>query len=293
MTIEDAARSGQGGEEGFYYNVRVKVIPRLVERGLLNGKSVEGVPHVAIDETFERRMSFGIERFVYNTQGWSFVAFDSPFDRVAAALRSLRGVSGYRAGVAAERWVEEDARMQPDPARRDVFLIQPRGAAWPVLVQTVHWIQGSDPLLATWIAAEVSQALGARAVSAWDDDFSSATGVICDRGERSGGVSDSGEWVDFYLYFYEQGIRVPKCFIASGEAAAAAARLLVEDPAEVERADGMTIAIPDESQVRVPHVFSKIGMMAEAIAEGLEDEAAFHQRAADSLWGRVQGLRGR
>jgi hypothetical protein len=295
LPLTQAARAGRRQDQ-FFQNVKLKVIPRLIERGLLTSRMEGDELHVADDDAFRRLMRYGIDDFVYNQQGWSCVAIKAAsMDAAAQALRGRTGgVLAYEPGVT-PRKLGEDAGVQADADRRHVFLVKLRQSDWPVLIQTVHWFQSSDALLATLIAAETSAALNTRAVAAWDDDFAGSTAIVCDNGSRTQTISDE-DTDTFYGFFYEQGIAVPECFISSepagaGAAGAGGASLLLAEPADVERADYFVLPVPDESQVRVPHALEKLGMMAEAIAEGLEDEEAFREHANDGLWQRVQALR--
>jgi hypothetical protein len=278
-------------QDQYFQNVKLKVIPRLVERGLVNGRTAEnGQLEVADDEALRAAMRLGIEEIVYNTQGWSCVAIKAPsMDQAAAAIRSRGGgVLAHEPSVRPLA-LQKGVGIHAEADRRHVFLLKLRDCDWPVLIQTVHWFQSSDALLATLLAAELSEALKTRAVAMWDDDFSGSTAIVCDHGQRTQTINDE-DTAEFYGFFYEQGIAVPECFIASNEGGGPA-RLHVADPAQVERADYFVLPVPDESQVRVPHALSKLGMMAEALAEGLEDEEAFRSHMSDGLWQKVEALR--
>jgi hypothetical protein len=203
LTLEEAAKVGK--EDDFFQNVKKEIIPNLIKRGILNGKTVKGKPCVIDDDTFQRVMRHGIESMV-------------------------------------------------------VGLL---------------------------LAAELSAALHTTAVTAWDDDFSGSTLVICENGEKVKVLADGDDWGDFYQFFYEQGIFVPESFIATTKTSA---ELLVAKPSEVERADHLLIAIPSESQSNGPHVFYKLGMMAQALSGELEDEEAFQSNLVEGLWSQVQAM---
>lgn len=287
IAIEEAAQ--RGAAEGFPQNVRREVIPRLIERGALRGKTVKGKPAVADDAVLARIMRLGIERFVYNQQCWSFTAVRAQAEAVAGRLKGRQGVLRHEPNVKVMR-MRKDAGVEGRPDRRDVFLVQPKDTDWSVIVQTVHWVQSADMVVGGLLAAELSEGLKTKAVAAWDDDFAGSTALVCENGELATTLTDE-DWVAFYGFFYEEGIALPPCFIsAKGDKAT----LLADDPAEFERTDHFVLAIPTESQTNAPHVFYKLGMMAQAMAadpEDMEDEAAFRAHMTRGLWDQVQAIR--
>jgi hypothetical protein len=283
--LKDAVKMGK--KDAFLQNVRRDVIRALIKRGRLQGKKVKGKECVLVDDTFHQVMRFGVESFVYNQQGFSFTAIHAPIGEVARAFKARKDVLAYTESV---RPVElsDDVSVTPREDRRDSFLVKTRASEWPVLVQTVHWIQSSDMLMSVFLAAGLSAALKTQAVAAWDDDFSGSTLLLCDKGGKSKVIStEADEWADFYLFFYEQGIHLPECFIHSD---GKQAEFAVREPAEIKRVDHVVLAIPEESQVSGPHVGYKLGQMAGALAEGLEDESAFVSHQVDGLWQRAQVL---
>lgn len=285
LSLEDAAKLG--AKEQFFQNVRRTVIPELVKSKKLSGKTVEGNLQVLDDEAFRRTMRFGIERFVYGQEAWSFVAIRAPLEDVAKSLKARPDVRAYEVNVAVGD-LEEGAGVQPDPANRHAFLVKHKDSAWPLLIQTVNWIESSDMVIAVLLAADLSAALKTTAVAVWDDDFAGSTAVVCEKGEKKQVLDDESEGAGFYGFFYENEIAMPECFISTD---GSNAQLFVADPGEIERADHVVIAIPDETQASGPHVAYKLEMMNESLAEGLDDEEAFRAHAVEGLWQRVQAMR--
>ena len=278
-----------GSEDGYPRNVRAEVFPRLLKKGVLTGTVAERSAEFDDTPALRRTLGFGIEDFAYNTQGWCFAAVDAPVGRVADALRGHKAAVRYAPDVPFLAYAD-DLGVQPHPDRRDAFLVASPRSDWSVLVQTVHWIQGSDPLLALWLAADLSAALGTRALAMWDDDFSGEHLVLCTGGSRTAYLGDEvNGWEDVQAAVYEWGVFVPKCFVASGGTTAS---FHAAAAADVRRADHVVLAIPDGSRVRVPHALEKLGMLAQAVAEEPEDEAAFCNGMIDSLCQQASALRG-
>jgi hypothetical protein len=284
LSIEEAAKLGK--KDDFFQNVKKAVIPNLIKLGKLNGKTVKGKPCVIEDDTFQQVMQYGIEGFVYNQQGWSFTAVNAPIEKVASLLKGRIGVLKYKEKIKPQKLGSEGA-MTPEADKRHIFLVKMRNSEWSILIQTVHWIQSCDMIIGLLLAAELSAALRTTAVAAWDDDFSGSTMVVCENGKKTNVLGDGDDWAEFYQFFYEQGIAVPESFVATTKNSA---DLLVAKPSEVERADHLLIAIPSESQSNGPHVFYKLGMMAQAISSELEDEEAFQANMVDGLWNQVQAM---
>lgn len=68
------------------------------------------------------------------------------------------------------------------------------------------------------------------------------------------------------------------------------ATLYVADPAKVKRVDQVTLKVPAAVESKGPHVFEKLGMMAEAVAEGLDDEDAFLGNMRGGIWQQAQAV---
>lgn len=281
VTIEEAAK--RAGAEEFYQNVWKGVIPLLIEKGVLKGKKGE----VADDETLERVMGFGIEKFVGNQQGWSFMAVKAPMEEVAAALGRRAGVIARTENVKPLK-MKKDLSIQPVEEKRDAFLVKFKKSEWPVLIQTVHWFKSCDAVMATALAGALSKELKTMAVAAWDDDFSGSTMMVCEKGARTRTISDEvDDWEAMYLLCYEQGIHVPHCFIDNEDGKAA---LHVTTPSEVERVDHVVLAVPEALISGGPHVFEKMGLMAAAVQADLEDEEAFMAAMNDGVWAQAEAV---
>lgn len=280
LSIGEAA--GIGRKDAFFQNVKREIIPKLIERGKLKGITNKGKLCVLDNAAFRNLMQYGIESFVYNQQGWSFTVIKAPIERVAAILKSRKGVLHYVENVKVGK-LGGDAEIDGESHRRHLFLLKTDISDWTVIIQTAHWIQQCDMLIGLLLAAEFSSLLKTLAITAWNDDFSGSTAVVCKNGKKVAELTDEQDWREFYLFFYEQGIFVPGSFISTR---AGSARLLVADPSKVGRADSFVIAIPTESQSNSPHLFYKLGMMA--TAAGVKDEASFHSHVVDSLWKHVQ-----
>jgi hypothetical protein len=264
----------------------------LVKKGLLRGKKDKKAILLEDDEALARAMQLGVEQFVQGQQGYSFMAVRAPIEQAAAALKARPGVAKYQAAVKPLK-MKEDLQAQPDAKCRHVFLVQMADAPdCSVLIQTVHWFHSCDAIMATALAAALSKDLKTVAAAAWDDDFSGSSLIICENGKQKAAVSEESEeeeggWENFYEFFYEQGISLPHCFIATTKAGAS---LHVADPAEVRRADYAVLKVPGEVKSKGAHVFEKFGMMAEAISEGLDDEEAFMKHMRGGIWQQAQAV---
>ncbi len=63
-----------------------------------------------------------------------------------------------------------------------------------------------------------------------------------------------------------------------------------EDPTRVLRADRVVLKVPRRVQSKGPHVFEKLSMMAGAVAEGMDDEAAFMENMRGGIWREAQAV---
>ncbi len=288
LSVEEAAK--RAGKEEFLRNVKAAVIPRLIEKGLLHGKKEKEHQLVADDEALERVMRLGVESFVHNQQGYSFMAVRAPIQQVAQKLKGRPGVAKYEEGVKPLK-MKKDVGVQPDEKVRQTFLVQIRDIPeWSVLIQTVHWFHSCDSVMGTALACALSKELKTLAAAAWDDDFSGSSLIICEKGNQQASISDEDEedgWAGFYEFFYEHGIYLPELFIGTGKGEAT---LYAADPAKVQRADLVTLKVPRPIESKGPHVLEKVGMMAEALAEGLEDEEAFMNHMRSGVWDQAQSI---
>jgi hypothetical protein len=237
-------------------------------------------------------MRLGVEAFVYNQQGYSFVVVRAPIERVAEVLKERPGVTKYVESVEPAK-MRDDAQLEQEQNVRHCFLVQMRDTPeWSVLIQTVHWFHSCDAVMATALASVLSEKLRTSAAAGWDDDFSGSSLIVCENGEQQAAISDEDEeeeegWVAFYEFFYDQGIQVPSLYIGveNGEAV-----LYVDDPAKVKRADYVLMKVPSPIESKGPHVFEKLGMMAEAMMEDLEDESAFMEHMRGGIWSQAQAV---
>ena len=82
LSVEDATK--RVGKDEFLRNVRSAVIPRLIQKGLLQGKKEKKSQLVADDDSLARLAGLGVETFVQNQQGYSFMVVRAPIEDVAA-----------------------------------------------------------------------------------------------------------------------------------------------------------------------------------------------------------------
>lgn len=288
LSVEDAAK--RAGKDEFLRNVRSAIIPRLIQKGLLHGKKEKKRQLVADDDALARLAGLGVEAFVQNQQGYSFLVVRAPIEDVAKKLKTRPGVAKYQESIKALR-MKDDVGIQPDEKVRQAFLLQMGDAPeWSVLVQTVHWFHSCDAVMVTALACALSKECQTLAAAAWDDDFSGSSLIVCEKGKQKAAVSDEDDedgWAGFYEFFYEQGICLPKSFVGTeGERTT----LYVADPGKVQRADQVTLKVPRPVESKGPHVFEKLGMMAEAVAKGLDDEAAFMENMRGGIWRQAQAI---
>jgi hypothetical protein len=286
LAVEDAAK--RAGKDEFFQSVKRAVIPRLIGKGILQGKKVKKCEFVADDEALARVLQPGVEAFVYNQQGYSFMAVRAPIEQVAAKLELRPGVSKYEEKVKPLK-MKRDVSLQGPSTLRHTFLIQMSSAPnWSVLIQTVHWFHSCDAVMATALACALSKDLKTLAASAWDDDFSGSSVIICENGKQKASVSDEEEgWEGFYEFFYENGVSVPQSFIGTEKGKAS---LYVADPAELQRADRVVLKVPAPIESKGPRVMEKFGMMVQALAEGLDGEEAFMEQMRGGIWEQAQRL---
>ncbi len=288
LPVDEAAK--RAGEDEFLRNVRGAIIPRLIEKGILHGKTEKKRQFVADDGALARVSELGVEKFVQDQQGYSFMVVLAPIEDVAKRFQARPGVANYKEGVKPSR-MKEDVQIQPDEKLRQTFLLQMRDApAWSVLIQTIHWFHSCDAIMVTALASALSRELQTVAAAAWDDDFSGSSLIVCEKGKQKEAISDEGEedgWAGFYQFFYEQGISLPKSFIGTENKHAT---LYVEDPAGVLRADEVALKVPPPVQSKGPHVLEKLSMMADAAADGVDDEAAFMEKMHGGIRRQAQAL---
>jgi hypothetical protein len=290
ISVEEAAK--RAGKDDFLQNVKSAVISRLIEKGILSGKKERTKQLVADDEALARVMQLGIESFVQNQQGYSYLVVRAPIEAVAKNLKSRKSIAKYEPNITPLK-MKHDIGIQPDEKRRHTFLLQMRITPdWCALIQTVHWFQSCDAVMVTALASALSKDLKTLAAASWDDDFSGSSLVICENGNQKQSLSEEGEdeedgWVTSYEFFYENGIYLPHCFI---EVKNGASHLYVADPKQVLRADRVELKVPKPVESTTPHVFEKMGMMAEAMAGDFDDEEAFMKHMRSGIWDQAQAV---
>jgi hypothetical protein len=218
------------------------------------------------------------------------MAVRAPIQDVALKLKARPGVAKYEENIKALK-TRKDAGVEPDEAARQCFLVQMRDTPeWSILIQTVHWFHACDSVMGTALACALSKEFQTLAAASWDDDFSGSSLIVCENGKQKAATSEEGEedgWKGYYEFFYEQGIYLPELFIGTGNGKAT---LYVADPAKVQRADHLEIKVPRPMESKGPHVFEKLGMMAEALAEGADDEEAFMENMREGVWQQAQSI---
>jgi hypothetical protein len=231
-------------EKGFLQNVRKEVIPLLIRDGILTGKTVKKKVHVLDDSAFRRTMRFGIENFVRDRQGWSFVAFKAPLHSVAKTLRARKDVSSYQENVGASK-LEEEACAPAGEGKRHVFLVRFPSSEWSILIQTIHWVEIADFVLGEELAKDLSKRLKCTAIAAGDSDVGGSGASVYKGGKKTDAFSTEEDWEQFYALFYKDAIFLPESFIAEVKKQP---RLMVSDPTAVDRVDYMQIVLPETDE---------------------------------------------
>jgi hypothetical protein len=226
-------------EDGFVQNVRKEVLPYLIESGALQGKKIKKEWQILDTPAFRKTMQFGIERFVLNRQGWSFVAIKASIESVAKVLLAKQEVTHYEENVGAKK-LRNDATIAMAQGKRHLFLVKFRVSEWTVIIQTVHWIAAEDPHLATEFANDLSRKLKNTAIAAWDDDFSGSVAIVFNAGKRDAEISTEEDYVKYFARFYSEGIYIPEAFIADD---CEYAHLLLTNLSALERADYAEISL--------------------------------------------------
>jgi hypothetical protein len=264
----------------------------MIEKGVLNGKREGDRELVANDEALARVMRLGVEGFVYDQQGYSFVVVRAPIERVAEVLKERPGVMKYVESAQPIK-MRDGVELEQEQNIRHCFLVQMRDTPeWSVLIQTVHWFHSCDAVMVTAFASVLSDKLRTLAAAGWDDDFSGSSLIVCENGKQQAVISDGDEdeedgWVEFYEFFYDQGIQIPSLYVGVENEKAI---LYADDPAKVTRADYVLMKVPTPIESQGPHVFEKFGMMAEAAFEELEDESAFMEHMRGGVWAQAQAV---
>jgi hypothetical protein len=287
ISIEEAAK--RAGKDDFLRKVKSAIIPRLIQKGLLNGKKDKKKQLVADDDALAKVLQSGIESFVQDQQGYSFMVVRAPIEKVGEKLKTRKSVAKYEPNIKPLK-MRQDIGAQPDEKRRHTFLVQMKGAPdWTALIQTVHWFYSCDAIMVTALAAAMSKEFKTLAASSWDDDFSGSSLIICENGEQKAAISDEDEdgSAGYYDFFYENGISLAESFI---EVDKSTSNLYVADPKQVLRADHVELKVPKPVESKGPHVAEKLGMMAQAIAGDFDDEEAFMNHMRGGIWEQAQAI---
>jgi hypothetical protein len=227
-------------EPEFLEGVRTDVIPILVEEGLLTGKGVKGETLIKRDAAFERLMQFGIERFAYGQQGWSFVAFKAPIDAVAEAMRKRKDVSDYRKDVGAIK-SKTGTPAAFESEKRHLFVVRFPENDWTVVIISVHWFTEIESKIGMDLAEGLSKTLSCRAIAGMDHDTCGSWAVVFEKGKKTAGFSTEEDLPQFYALYYREALFLPQCFPAKGKDGAS---LMSDDPDAFERVDHLLIEAP-------------------------------------------------
>lgn len=293
ISIEQAAK--RAGKDDFPQNVKRAIIPRLIKKGLLNGKKEKRNLLVTDDDALAKVMQSGVESFVQDQQGYSFLVVRAPIAAVGEKLKARKSVAKYEPNIKPLK-MKHDIGVQSDEKRRHTFLVQMRNAPdWTALLQTIHWFHSCDAIMVTALASALSKEFKTLSAASWDDDFSGSSLIICENGQQKAAVSEDDEggdgeedsWAGFYEFFYENGIYLPESFI---EVDKSVANLYVADPKQVLRSDRVELKVPKPVESKGPHVAEKLGMMAQAIAGDFDDEEAFMNHMRSGIWEQAQAL---
>jgi len=243
LRIDSLARPGL--EDPYYAAVLEEVVPRLIEEGLLHGKTVRGKPHVLDDEALRRTLQLGIEPMVCQQQGWSFTAIEAPIDDVLKVLGDIDGLD------VAE--VRENVEVLPSkrgpligpepPPVRPLFLVKPRASDWTVVVIRIHWYTPADWDIAAGVAIAASKRLKTRAVAAFNDDIAGSFAREWKNGRAGEEWSTNDSPDDFYLKFYQRQIAGPSSWMTARNGQHA---FMSETPDAIERVDYIGITEPQQ-----------------------------------------------
>lgn len=274
--IDVKAAARRAGREEFFRSVKSHVIARFLNRKLLQGKQEGKKQLVADNAELAEVLRFGVERLVYNQQGFSFFAVRAPIELVAGALRRRPCVVSSEASVTPQA-MRDGIAGRMDQHYRNVFAVQfSVSPAWTVVLQTIHWYQSHDAIMGTALAVALGRELKTTAAAAWDDDFSGTSMIVYEHGDTFRFVSDAAGddgWVDFYTFFQEQKVHIPRAFIGIDEGTPAT--LYVEDPAAVERADAFVLRVPLDIDRDTPPAVKALMVPFQAPKGTAADEEAF------------------
>jgi hypothetical protein len=247
LPIDSLARPGFNDE--YYSGVLEEVVPVLIQRGVLQGKTVRGKPMVLDDDAYRRILQLGIEPLTYGQQGWSLVAVLAPIDDVLEVARDVFDVVESRQAVTVHP-VGMGSGDNPPQDVRPLYLVKPRASDWTLLVIRVHWFTLADAEMAESFATAASKRLKTRAVAAFDDDVGGSFAQEFENGKSVAEWSTNDD--GFHLGFYERGIAGPSAWpsVVDGRHA-----LMSHNPQAIERADFLGITEPPK---KVPRGWKKV-----------------------------------
>src|SRR6266436_3243603 len=89
---------------------------------------------VADDDALARVMQSGVESFVPNQQGYSFMFVRAPIETVGEQLKARKSVAKYEPNIKPLK-MKQHISVQPDEKRRHTFLVKMKNApAWTALI---------------------------------------------------------------------------------------------------------------------------------------------------------------
>jgi hypothetical protein len=241
LRVDSLTRPGL--KDPYYAAVLEEVVPRLIEQGILQGKTIRGKPHVLDDEALRRTLQLGIEPMVYQQQGWSFTAIEAPIDDVLKVLRDidLLDIAEVRQDVEILPHKRSRVTGPEPPPVRPLFLVKPRASDWTVLVIRIHWYTPADWDIAAKVAIECSKRLKTRAVAAFDDDVAGSFAKEWRNGRGGEEWSTNDATDDFYLKFYQRQIAGPSSWMTAKDGQHA---FMSETPDAIERVDYIGVTEP-------------------------------------------------
>ena len=263
VRIDALARPGL--EDPFYAAVLEEVVPRLIDDGILQGKTVRGKPLVLDDDALRRTLQLGIEPMVYQQQGWSFTATLAPIDDVLQVLRNIDNLDIAEVRKDVEILPHQrgiGAGPEPPPVR-PLFLVKPKASDWTVLVIRIHWYTPADWDIASEVAIAASKRLKTRAVAAFNDDVAGSFAKQWKNGRGGEEWSTNDPSDDFYLKFYQRQIAGPSSWMTAQDGRHA---FMSETPEAIERVDyiGITEAPKEKPAAKKSQASAATGQILTA-----------------------------
>lgn len=152
-----------------------------------------------------------------NSDGWSFIAIQSPIDRVAERIRDLDSVTGYAENVTvclmANSMDEEgnSISLTPSPNARTCFVVAMEKGRWCIVFRTLYWCEVTDHDWVRETARSLSESLHGEAIVSCGGGHGFSTCVY------NGGTLESElpayDRAVVAKLFTSRKIRLPLCFI--------------------------------------------------------------------------------